>query len=678
MGKVRKNKGIALISALSFLVITGIFVGIALLVSANNKILSVNTSQTFRAQLAAEAGLEQSLYQSYYQLNFDTNKLLNLENLRLELDKNQIYAAKSTKNLHEFGPSKELNGELSDGSQYSIIIRRIDLKDKTIIRLDSRGSIGDISKPQAMRRISQDLVFYNKLSDSSSFAVLANSSNGLFNKSIISSLETVYQDTKLLNLKNLSNAERALVANNYRVKVASLKNILDQANDIDSLVTGTIYSRGKNNLLAAQKLEGIEFKKLNNENSTVLSEKASQSFSHLDVEDCSQNCSKKNAAFYENYPTSNFPDVELLAEFPLAIKDKNQDHIISDNEWQAAIADDKNLGSLKAGKKRLYSQTIKNADSEILDYNILANAVLEGNSINPLIITGSVYFDGDVIISGKITGSGKIIARGNIYIVGDISYACDNNSQDASWFSSAKTNCDYSKPEDLPKLALLAGKNIIVGDYQAYKYSLEPAFDLADKDSSKLSYLAHQMAIYNQLEHNHKQINPSYKAKFYSFFEDSKAYRCNICNSYNDLIEIDENTLKISSIISINPKGNWLAQNKNDKFESAKLIHNLWQKNINSFKRGFRNDLRIDALLHANHGVFGNLFAESKTKARMQINGSIFASEISLNAKNQLAIYFDNRLSELINLAEPELKIKRINYRLLKQNSSLDYEAMRD
>jgi len=473
MSKSQTKKGIALISALSFLVITGIFVGIALLVSANNKILSVNSSQSYRAQLAAEAGLEHSLNTSYYQLSFTNSKPLNLENLRLELDNIQIYAGTTSNNLHEFGPAKELSGSLADGSKYQLKIRRIDLKDKTIIRLDSVGYLGD-NKPQAVRRISQDLVFYNELSDSSSFAVLANKSNGIFSNSIISSLETAYHDAKLLNLKSLNNSQRELVANNYRVKVASLENILDQAKDIDSLLTGTIYSRGENNLLAAQNLKGIAFKELNGEQSPVLSDKPAEVFNNLYIEDCKLACSSKNAAFYANYPKSNYPDIELVNQFPLAIKDKNQDQRISENEWQAAISNDKNLGAIKGGKKRLYAQIIKNADSEILDSVILANALLEGNAINPLLLEGSVYFSGDVVISGKISGSGKIIARGNIYIVGDISYACDNNSQDFSWFSSAKTSCDYSKPKELPKLALLAGKNIIIGDYPVKNIAQNP------------------------------------------------------------------------------------------------------------------------------------------------------------------------------------------------------------
>ncbi|HHO55108.1 MAG TPA: hypothetical protein ENK21_01875 [Trueperaceae bacterium] len=671
MGQSRKNKGIALISALSFLVITGIFVGIALLVSANNKILSVNSSQSYRAQLATEAGLEHSLQNTLYQLSFSKNAKLNLENLRIELDKIQIYAGNSQGNLHEFGKPKELSGSLPDGSNYKITIRRIDLKDKTILRLDSIGFIAEFNKPQAIRRISQDLVFYNEFSDSSSFAILANRSSGLFKSSIISSLETAYHDAKLLNLKNLSNKERELVANNYRVKVASLENILDQAKDIDSLVTGTIYSRGENNLLLARKLKGIAFKELNSEQTPILSNKAAESFKNLNVEDCLQGCSSKNAAFYENYPKSNYPDIELLNEFPLAINDENLDQIISDKEWQLTIANDKNLGSLKAGKKRLYAQSIKNADSEILDSVVNANALLSGNGINPLIIEGSVYFDGDVVISGKLTGSGKIIARGNIYIVGDISYACDNNSQDANWFSSAKTSCDYSKPKDLPKLALLAAKNIIIGDYKAAKYSPKANFN----SNEKLTYLAQQMANYNRLELAHMQTNPSYNAKFYSFFADSKIYSCNSCTSKNELVEIDQEIIKNSSIISINPKDNWLGSDKTDKLSSVKEIHNLWQENIGN---KFNNKLHIDALLHANQGIFGNLFSQSKTNAKMQINGSVFAQDISLNAANGLEIYFDNRLSEMINISEPKLNIRRANYHLLKQNDAPSYKAIRD
>ena len=676
MQSSQSKKGIALISALSFLVVTGIFVGIALLVSASNKILSVNSSQTYRAQLAAETGLEQSLQESYYRLSFNDTKPLNLENLRRQLDKLQVYAGKTAVNFHEFGPAKELNGSLADGSKYTVTMRRIDLKDKTIISLLSRGSFGE-NKPRAIRTISQELIFYNELGDSSSFAVLANKSNGLFTNSIISSLETAYHDAKLLNLKALDKNERDLVANNYRVKIASLEKVLDQSDEIDSLVTGTIYSRGENNLLSARKLKGIAFQKRNESQTPILSNSAPKAFSNLHIEDCRHGCTTKNAAFYENYPKSNYPDIELLNEFPLAIKDADNDRFISDHEWQAAIASDGNLGAVKGGKKRLYGQSLQNADTEILDSVMNSHAILEGNSINPLVLTGSVYFDGDVVISGKITGSGKIIARGNIFIVGDISYACDDDSQDFTWFSSAKTGCDYSKPKELPKLALLAGKNIIIGDYQSYKYSPKATFDLATKDS-ELSYLAQQMANYNRLELIHMQNNPGYQAKFYSFFEDAKVYSCSVCRSYADLSPIDDKILKNSVVISLNPMDNWLAKDKTDKLASAKIIKDIWQKNISDYKRGFDSKLHIDALLHANHGIFANLFAESKTKARMQINGSVFANEISLNVQNGLEIYFDNRLSEMIKIEEPTLKIKRANYRLLKQNESLSYEGLRD
>jgi type II secretory pathway pseudopilin PulG len=90
------------------------------------------------------------------------------------------------------------------------------------------------------------------------------------------------------------------------------------------------------------------------------------------------------------------------------------------------------------------------------------NLIIDGGRIQdsqvPLSITGTVAVNGDVVIRGRIKGTGRIIARGNIYVIGDLVYDCGNRS--------CKTD-EYADPADLPRLALLAGGNMIIGDYDA-------------------------------------------------------------------------------------------------------------------------------------------------------------------------------------------------------------------
>jgi hypothetical protein len=55
------------------------------------------------------------------------------------------------------------------------------------------------------------------------------------------------------------------------------------------------------------------------------------------------------------------------------------------------------------------------------------------------------------------------VARGNIYVVGDLTYHCPDSN--GACKITDGTNPSYRNSEGLPKLALLAGGSIIVGDY---------------------------------------------------------------------------------------------------------------------------------------------------------------------------------------------------------------------
>lgn len=109
------------------------------------------------------------------------------------------------------------------------------------------------------------------------------------------------------------------------------------------------------------------------------------------------------------------------------------------------------------------ADTIMSTTGKLDGNAILDGGTLSGNSYFDL--AGTVYINGDVVLRGLIRGQGRIIARGNIYIVGDFVYACDNPPP-----LTTKRACkisDYKNPDYLPRIALLAGGSILVGDYDA-------------------------------------------------------------------------------------------------------------------------------------------------------------------------------------------------------------------
>jgi hypothetical protein len=80
----------------------------------------------------------------------------------------------------------------------------------------------------------------------------------------------------------------------------------------------------------------------------------------------------------------------------------------------------------------------------------------------PLRFSGTLLINGDLVIRGRLQGTGRLVARGNIYVVGDLVYDCGSASANTS---RVCTKAEYADPGNLPRVALLAGGNIIVGDY---------------------------------------------------------------------------------------------------------------------------------------------------------------------------------------------------------------------
>ena len=115
------------------------------------------------------------------------------------------------------------------------------------------------------------------------------------------------------------------------------------------------------------------------------------------------------------------------------------------------------------------------------DGNLIIDAGTLAGGRLPFKMSGTLLVNGDLVIRGKVLGTGRIVARGNIYVIGDLTYACSDSG-------TSCTQAQYAAGTDLPKLALLAGGNIIVGDYDAPDSrvaNLNRSFDLTNDQTGR-------------------------------------------------------------------------------------------------------------------------------------------------------------------------------------------------
>jgi hypothetical protein len=104
----------------------------------------------------------------------------------------------------------------------------------------------------------------------------------------------------------------------------------------------------------------------------------------------------------------------------------------------------------------LYSGT-----SGLFNGNLIIDAGRIGSSNISISVTGTIHVNGDLVIRGQVKGEARFIVRGNVYVVGDVVYGCETTA--CKIVDGTKPS--YRIPKELPKLALLAGGSIIVGDY---------------------------------------------------------------------------------------------------------------------------------------------------------------------------------------------------------------------
>jgi hypothetical protein len=728
-----RGQGIALMGGLIFLAITVVSVSIALLVSTSNRRLSADHARTIEAQLAADAGLERAIYETWFKPNLTGGDLpenfqLDLALFRQGLDDAGIIPGQAVSATQfSFGPAVTYSDSFENVS-YSTSLRRVDVGDVyTLLRLESLGTLGEA----ATRRITEDFRIGLPELESTQFALLSNQANCVFCHTQVTSLEVGYDPNgNLLSLDNLTEQQRATVfKNKARIRVGVLEKLLtDRNSEMKSLIAGTLYSRGETNLFSSNSsLYSVPFYNIDGHKTGRLSGEEPKILQS--AMNCDSGCDQRLEQAYRNYPTQG-PDGELPGQFPSLIEDENHNRNIEHSEWQEALSSDEALGKLKGGSKKRVNTTtsgtatltsnrstgLQNATtlSSLESANgVAANVVLQGTPSSPLVIEDTLYINGDVVIGGSITGDGKIVARGNIYIAGDITYACDKDSKDFIWSSANQKPCNYALPDTLPRLGLVAGKNILLGNYMMPKmssssrpedqltrqnFSNTSPEDLAKwfvdagqpLSSDAMSYSMIQIALLNQEEYDKARDDEDYIPRFYRMREDSPVWLCDqgfsddkndYCKTYNDLDNLsvstssdDEEILARASLLSLSPTDSWLslASDLTPNQSSELAVRSYWVDSLET--KSTQKALHIDGVLFSNNAMFGLLPSASATAGKAMLNGSLMVADNAFLPSKGLRIHYDERLSELIDPSIIKTVVQtRSNYRLLKVGEAVNY-----
>ncbi|MEZ4631414.1 MAG: hypothetical protein R2880_12035 [Deinococcales bacterium] len=529
----RQEQGVAIVAALGFMVITIAIIATAMLVSMSNKKLASQNTQVTQAQFIAESGIDQTLLQLWHgasqeaavlkQARNDFSKL-NLQDLREVWgmrDEPLLAATDGSGNaILDFGEAIEIAGTVSLANNatanYTVSVRRQDVgDDTTILQIISTGQLPSGAK----RRLQQNFeVSYPPFS--LEFALLTDSINCTFCHSAFTSIEAGYSqaygnpsNNYLVDITNKNNRERA-AEGTQRIRVGGLSDMVISTgySRLNTLIGGTVYTRGSQNIVHSGSCSGSRFgNKCSVYGAIYQANGAAQSplvarTQWLDftlsstnpsrnllmtctpsLTDGNAGCETRNARFYANYPLEiagkplpidgNVPEVQ---QFPSPITDKDGDRLIDDGEWEEVVSK-RNQGRLLGAQVMLLSETdatgqplyngsetftvggytVDGLSSSITISNtrgIKGNLILIGTSSNPIRIDGTIYVDGDVIIQGYVAPGnyGIIMARHNIYIAGDVVYDCNG--------TASGSNCTYYEPNSLPRLALIAGGVMLFGD----------------------------------------------------------------------------------------------------------------------------------------------------------------------------------------------------------------------
>lgn len=479
-------KGFVLVGALVMVLVLGVLVTTATFSGYSNRINTSDALNSYRAQLAAEAGLDYALYKVWHQVwgNEQDRTYIRYVPLLakyLPFDPHNPAAAVTNEKL-----------ELGGGIRTEVIIQRKDVLDTTsgdIIVAFNVSSTGWLPDNSTARKLEQTIQI-REPQRGFDFALLTNNANCIF-------CHTRVQPLEALDGQDPSEGrpwKRVKIGVLESLEVRRSDDISAILHDAKSFVAGTVYTRGT---LSISKFSGdnawapygretvvggvpdMRLKTLQTPGTLKITSREFKSFSAVN---CQGGSCARGENFYFNYPSPDtvkdslqgvWPDDELPDAFPLPVPDPDDNRVIDNTEWTNAINDSLTSSDqenqITGGNISTITGSLttwpSSGNVSVLS-STTANVVLDGQN-QPLKISGTVYIDGDVVLRGRIEGKGKLIVRGNAYVLGDVVYRCGDKDCTPEQFAYGARN---PQSEDLPRFALAATGNIIIGDFLTPRY----------------------------------------------------------------------------------------------------------------------------------------------------------------------------------------------------------------
>ncbi|WP_233498307.1 hypothetical protein [Meiothermus sp. QL-1] len=653
-----------------------ILVSIAALTSLSNRRNAQDALRTSQAQFAAEAGLERAVARLWHQVLAESNSA-SLTGYRLALDR-----------LVSDGDTIDLFGapqRLPDGSGFAVQVSRKDTSTSSgepqiELTVLSTGTLpdGTTRRLRQVLRIAQAPFPFD-------FPLLTNKADCIFCHLEVRSMDAF---RGLPNPNDPSTWWR-------RVKVGVLEDLIMRDDQEAGVVHGALLSRGSVRQQRSGRFEPSSryFTTLEPGQTRI----RSTTLLRPTPADCStpSNCQTPQNLYY-NYPTSaelaqfggRYPDGELPDRFPLPIQDDDGDRWIDDEEWEAEVR------SSLAGRNESYTPGRITAAMRINpstiawpeaggvqtltaeDLGLPRNHVIIDGSVTPITLSGTVFINGDAVIRGRVRGVGTLLVRGSIYILGDLVYDCGQGGD--------LRDCDYRDPSRLPQLNLVAGGNILMGDFLSIDTWQADAINLLEANRLQLPFSECQanpeqpgcgsgapevgyrpnltlaeVANFNRSELQRWLRDNTYRPRFYTYGEDRvyfgggcvhdpAAYgtyqplqagaRVHTCQGEVSLGSVALSQAQVDAVLS-----RAVRYELTSAFFPSQALKQLWNETVRQRPAGA---FRTDGLLYSANAIFSVIQNGRgyNLGGRWDLRGALVAADTGVLAPVKLDIYHDARL----------------------------------
>lgn len=687
---MKRSQGFILATVLAVMVVATLVGSLAFSLVTGNLRNTQASVATSRAHMAAEAGLEEAVAEVWHRpLQGVPPRQRTQEYIRRVQNRT-------------FSP---LEGVLPDGSTFRVQI-------EPLWQQQGSGSppsayrfrvISEGRAPGGAVRVLEETLVVGRRFFPFDYALLTNDMNCILCHAEISSLD------RLRGTPDPNRPETWW----RRAKVAALEHI-ETRNNPDSTIHGSLYTRGTLTLRGGSP---TLYFTLGPGQEEIRSLRTLRAGSQVRPTDCSDLSNPDTCPpfqpLYANYPTSQhlgdrpWPDGELVDSFPLPIPDDNGNRRIDDGEWanvvqesRLGISDYYPPGRLQARMVVFtvpqtimnwgLASTVQEIQTDTLATGPKSLVVIDAQD-PPMEIRGTVFINGDVVLRGRVRGNGTLLARGNIYVMGDLVYDCGEGNQTRT--------CDYGDPSQLPALSLVAGGNVVIGDYltsssgrRSDSGDVEAGFEGCVGCKGGLNFTAVEVGLFNRLEllkaSQALARGETYVPRFYRFDGDEGVFYYHGCGEHSrkrqDFRKVDGNTsISLSctrATDSFRGEINLTQSQVRELLSRAAIVdvHSdmlskeamkaLWVVSVEGNLVRGPGPLRVDGLVYTPNAVFSLASQKSKVQGQLDMRGAIVAADTGILAPSKFELYHDSRLRPRVPY-DQELSLFRGQWRVVQRSS---------